>query len=60
MLLFPRLPVFRAHCFSPREGTTIKAAELNPADLAACPAHLQIDGMGGGVGTEAQVPQGMQ
>lgn len=38
----------------PREGTGIKSAALNPADLAPCLAHLQTDGADGGAGTEAQ------
>lgn len=52
----PCLPIFHGHCFPPppREGTGIKSAALNPADLAPCLAHLQIDGADGGAGTEAQ------
>lgn len=40
--------------YFPREGPRIKAAELNPANTATSPAHVQMDGVGRGMGTEVQ------
>lgn len=49
----PTFPYFTGVSLSLREGSRVKAAELDPANTATCLAHLQMDGTGEGRGTEA-------
>lgn len=53
-LVPPALLYFTGISYFPREGTRIKAAELNPANIVTCLAHVQMDGVGGDMGTEAR------
>lgn len=40
--------------YFPSEGIRIKAAESNPANVVTCPAHVQMDDVGGDMGPAAQ------
>lgn len=49
----PTFPYFTGVSLSLREVSRVNPAELDPAHTAACLAHLQMGGTGGGRGTEA-------
>lgn len=54
----PPFPSFTGISFSPREGTRVKAADLNPANIASCLAHLQMDDAGEAQALRLRVPLG--